>query len=394
MNGHFPSAIFLSKRNRNYEQPGEEQMITFDADFENASLGQVTRISEDWYQIGLRPDTAYWTHFRVRGCKGREITFNLAFTPRGRANRWAVRDTGNPEDPDYSCRNPWYSYDGKTWQHFDFAASYISMPNTVSFRQQFTQDEVYVCYTIPYTYTDLKKYLETISDHPNIEVETLGKTRNGHDLPLVTVTSNPDARDLVMFICRGDGDEPTSNVALEGFINRLASNDDPKISRMLSHCVFKIVPMVAIDAVVTGSPYGGPYDVMARRWMDETLLPEIAHIKNALAQWFESHNIRLIGKLHGGQAYDNAPVWDFRIFDKELRKLLPKGKPENLDGDWNPFVRDAVPWVRKLTIFESYLQQDYDFWNFFSVHTNGRDPENLRTQGGLFAGLIARYMAG
>ncbi|MDA0745527.1 MAG: hypothetical protein O2954_03355 [bacterium] len=198
-------------------------MITFDADFENASLGQVTRIAEDWYQIGLRPDTAYWTHFRVRGCMNREITFNLTFTPRGRANRWAVRDTGNPEDPDYSCRNPWYSYDGKTWRHFDHAAAYITMPNTVSFRQRFTQDQVYVCYTIPYTYTDLRNYLETIQDHPAITVESLGQTRNGHDLPLVTVTSNPDARELVMFICREDGDEPTSNVALEGFINRLTS---------------------------------------------------------------------------------------------------------------------------------------------------------------------------
>jgi len=28
-------------------------MVEFDADFENASLGQVTRIAEDWYQIGL-----------------------------------------------------------------------------------------------------------------------------------------------------------------------------------------------------------------------------------------------------------------------------------------------------------------------------------------------------
>jgi hypothetical protein len=365
-------------------------MVVIDAAFENASLGQVTEISKDWYQIGLRPDTAYWTHFRVRGCRNREISFSLTFTPRGRANRWAVRDTGNPEDPDYTCRNPWYSYDGKTWHHFDHAATYISMPNTVCFRQRFTEDEVYVCYTIPYTYTDLRNHLETIADHPSVTVESLGETKAGHDLPLVSVTTNPNARELVMFICREDGDEPTSNVALEGFISHLISSESPAIAEMLNRCVFKIVPMVAIDAVVTGSPYGGQYDVMARRWMDAEPLPEIASIKDALAGWFESHDIRLIGKLHGGQAYDNAPVWDFRIFDRELRKLLPKGRPESYDGDWNPFVLDAVPWVRKLTIIESYLQQEYDFWNFFSVHTNGRDPDNLRTQGGLFADLITR----
>jgi len=55
-------------------------------------------------------------------------------------------------------------------------------------------------------------------------------------------------------------------------------------------------------------------------------------------------------------------------------------------------VRDAVPWVRKLTIFESWLQQEFDWWSFFSVHTNGRDPAQLHRQGGHFARLLAEYV--
>jgi hypothetical protein len=162
---------------------------------------------------------------------------------------------------------------------------------------------------------------------------------------------------------------------------------------MLERVAFKIVPMVSIDAVISGSPYGGPYDVMARRWMDERPLPEIQNVRSLLGEWFDRYQILLIGKLHGGQTYDNSPVWDFRVFDLDLRRCLPKKRPQpdQLDPIWNPFLRDAVPWVRKLQILESYLQTEYDFWNFFSVHTNGRDPANLRQQGALFADLLLKY---
>lgn len=367
-------------------------MIEFDANFENASLGQVTEIAPDWYQIGLRPDTTYWTHFRIRGCKGRQITFNLTFVSRTHANRWGVRDSGNPEDPDYTCRNPYISYDMVTWQHFDHAATYITVPNTVSFRHRFEEDEAFICYTIPYTYSDLQTYLAGVEDHPQVRVESLGKTRCGRDVPMVTVGPNPDADDVLFFISREDGDEPTSNVALEGLIDCCLAGSDPKVNGLLERCAVKIVPMVAIDAVVDGSPYGGPCDVMARRWLDDTPLPEIAAIKGTISDLIRNRTVRLIGKIHGGQTYDNVPVWDFRIFDRELRKLLPRQVSEPLHPDWNPFVRDAVPWVRKLTIVESWLQQEFDWWSFFSVHTNGGDPAQLHRQGAHFAALLAEYV--
>ncbi|MBT3341642.1 MAG: hypothetical protein HN404_01480 [Gemmatimonadetes bacterium] len=367
-------------------------MIQFDGDFENASLGQVTRLAEDWYQIGLRPDTTYWTHFRVRGCKGREITFNLTFVSRTHANRWGVRDSGNPEDPDYTCRNPYFSCDGETWHHFDDAQTYITVPNTVSFRHRFEADEVFICYTIPYTYSHLQSFLGRIAEHPLVQVESLGPTRDGHDLPIVTVGPNPDAEDVLFFVCREDGDEPTSNVALEGLIDRLIAGQDAAVTAMLDGCVLKFVPMVAIDAVVIGSPYGGPYDVMARRWLDADPLPEIAAIQSTIRELFRRRRPSLVGKLHGGQTYDNSQVWDFRIFDQTLRKLLPKQVAQPLAPDWNPYVRDAVPWVRKLTIIESWLQEEFDFWNFFSVHTNGADPDQLYRQGGHMAELLANFV--
>lgn len=368
-------------------------MTSIDGDFENASLGQVTRFSDTWYHIGLRPDTAYWTHFRVRGCKGKEITFTLTYTERMHSNRWGTVESTNPERPDHTCRNPYLSYDGETWQHFDHAKRYVTVPHTVCFRHRFEDDEAFVCYTIPYTYADLNRYLDRIRDHPRITVEILGQTTDGHDLPMISVGTNPDADELVGLICREDSDEPTSNFALEGMIGRLMEGGEV-IDAMLERCQFRIVPMVAIDAVVIGSPYGGPWDVMTRRWLDDPPLPEIAAIKAQVRTWMDTRRVRLLGKLHGGQTFDNPPVWDFRVFDHALRKLIPKSVPAVPDPVWNPYLHDAVPWVRQLTIFETHLQQEYDFWNFFSTHTNGRDPSNLREQGGRFADLLAKFVLG
>jgi hypothetical protein len=303
-------------------------------------------------------------------------------------------DTGKPEDPDYGCRNPYLSYDGKKWQHFDHAENYLVVPNTVCFRHRFEEDEAYVCYTIPYTYSDLRAYLQTIEEDARVEVSSAGTTAGGNDVPLVTLGGPEKTPEVVMLICREDSDEPTSNCALEGCIGRLIDPSNRRAAEVFTRCTFRIVPMVAIDAVMIGSPYGGPYGVMARRWLDDHPLPEIAGIKRVVADCFADYEVRLMGKLHGGQTYDNRPVWDFRVFDLALRKLIPSSVPDELDPDWNPFLRDAVPWVRKLTIFESHLQQEYDFWNFFSVHTNGADPAQLRRQGARFADLLCQFILG
>ena len=368
----------------------EETNVELDQDFENGSLGQVTQLGPDWYQVGLRPDTWYWTHFRVRGCKDREITFALTYLPTP-ANRWGVRETGDPESPDYSCRAPYVSYDKKHWTHVDFAEKIAHMPNTIQFGHRFEQDEAYLCYTIPYTYTDLLSYLKTIEDHPLVRVEMIGKTREGRDVPMVSVADDGKEKETIMFISREDADEPTSNVALEGLIGRLIAQDDEAIAAMLQGTRFRIVPMTALDSVVGGSPYGGRY-YMAREWFRDPPLPEIKAVKDVVADCFENSSVKLMGKLHGGQTYDKPPVWDFRVFDLKLRKLIPKTLSEPLDPVWNCFLRDAVPWVRKLTIFESFLQQTYDFWPFFSTHTNGSDPDNLRAGGARFADLLARYV--
>ena len=367
-------------------------MITIDQDFENGSVGQVTRLGDDWYHIGLRPDTWYWTHFRITGCKNHTIVFTLTYLPNQHSNRWGTVDSGDPERPNYTCRIPYVSYDKKEWAHVDDAQKMAEMPNSIRFSHRFNKDEAYVCYSIPYTYSDLTRWLDRIRDRSEIQIDTIGSTAGGRDVPMVTIGAPHRDKPVLFFISREDGDEVTSNVAIEGLIDRMIDGS-PEMRRMLDRVFFRIVPMTAIDAVVAGSPYGAKV-YMAREWFRDPPLPEIESIKSVVKECFANHRVLLMGKLHGGQTYDNPPVWDFRVFDHDLRKMLPGERPrdDQLDPVWNPFLRDAVPWVRQLTIFESYLQKEFDFWPFFSTHTNGRDPDNLREQGALFADLLGRYV--
>ena len=52
-------------------------MITFDSDFEGGSLDRAIKMGENWYHLKLRPDTWYYFSCRIRGCKGKNIIFEI-----------------------------------------------------------------------------------------------------------------------------------------------------------------------------------------------------------------------------------------------------------------------------------------------------------------------------
>ncbi len=56
-----------------YEKYKNSGNITYDTDFEYATLESLTRLGKDWYSIKLRDNTWYRFCFRINGCKGREI---------------------------------------------------------------------------------------------------------------------------------------------------------------------------------------------------------------------------------------------------------------------------------------------------------------------------------
>ncbi|MFA5859439.1 MAG: M14-type cytosolic carboxypeptidase, partial [Elusimicrobiota bacterium] len=227
--------------------------LLFDADFENGSLDRVVRLGMDWYHIILRQDTWYRFFFRIKGCRDREVIFEFTCRNINNSNydegkgRWIKSG---------DIVKPLFSYDRKRWQPVDHIEKHFQDPGKYRFSHRFTEDEAYVSYHHPYTYSDMLDWLKLFKNEPRVTIGTLGTTRNGFPQPVLSITDAPSAGDMVVLIAREDADEITGSWGIEGVVRALLA---PESRDLLKRYTFKIVPMVGIDGVVAGAHHSAGY---------------------------------------------------------------------------------------------------------------------------------------
>ena len=132
--------------------------------------------------------------------------------------------------------------DGKTWNYLTESAQ----------KTEFTYDmkanqTVQFAVTIPYQYSDLLSYLDTLSGD-RVNVSALCKSEENRDVPLVTI-GNTNAPQAVILTSRHHCCESTPSYHLEGIMDYL-SQDAPD-SLFEEYC-FYIVPMMDVDGVENG----------------------------------------------------------------------------------------------------------------------------------------------
>jgi hypothetical protein len=102
------------------------------------------------------------------------------------------------------------------------------------------------------TYEDMMKFLnDRISEHPTLmSMQIVGKTFEGRDIPLVTISKNDGNKNKlrVFYFGRVHGNEPSGTDGLLYFIRQLAEDKD--INSLLSKMDFFIMPMVNIDGAI------------------------------------------------------------------------------------------------------------------------------------------------
>lgn len=273
--------------------------LEFDWSFENACLGNVKRLYKNWYFLEYRPDCWFWFHFKVKGCKGRTIIFEVNFikTPKTGGDQWHSKAW---------IHHPYLSYNnGADWQCVEHVEDDFHLDH-IRFSHTFSEDEVEICFGIPYTVSNLKNFLKTI-DHPDCEKNILGYSRSGFPISLLTIASRR-IRSLkekkgIWLLYREDTNETITSFAAEGGVRFLLS-DEPVAVELRNEYEFNIVPMSSMEGTMAGTTFSAGYGYLTNRWNEDPGPDELRPIKQAITAWVaEGNKLCIAGKHHGNTRF-------------------------------------------------------------------------------------------
>jgi hypothetical protein len=253
-----------------------------DTSIENASplwyetdLDSVIRVHLIYDQERDSPNRAAGhIHFRIHAEPGAKLTLEFVNLD----NIW----NGTPGSVARELKTVVVSEDGRNWKPIPLK----SLPNDrVQLEIQMTGPQLDVARVEPYRLSDLARFLDTIRTNPLIQISTIGKTVDGHDLEIVRL-GNPSAPHRVFLRARAHPWEPAGNWITEGLVQRLLKNDAEAKKYRANYCVY-ILPMANKDGVARGRTR---FNVLGkdlnRNWdkpADPNLVPENA----ALEKWLE-----------------------------------------------------------------------------------------------------------
>ncbi len=264
---------------------------------------------------------ANWYYFRLDGVAGEQLTIDLVDLV-GEYNY-------NPGSHGVDRNTyPVYSYDNRTWRHFS-AVEWNEEQIEMRLRLRPERDTLWIAHVPPYTVSHLERLAADLGAHPHLERASAGKTVEGRDMPLWTI-SDPgipiSEKKAVWLMFRQHSWESGSSWAGDGAIRFLLS-DDPTAVRMRREVVWKIFPMADPDGVERGGVRFNTngYD-LNRNWdaVDVKLMPEIAAQRSAIAAWLESgRTVDLFLSLHNTETseYLEGPA-EFRELTGRFRRNL------------------------------------------------------------------------
>jgi hypothetical protein len=334
-------AGFVSAITASVSFAAETNAITFNTSLEDASLGKIEKLGDATFRCYVqgqhdergRNRQANWYYFRMDNVRDRDVT--LTFTDF----------VGEYDDkPGAVAMNadtvPLFSNDGEHWQHFaSMDWDKEKKEATLKFRP--TGDRIWIAHLQPYTHSRLLKLLEEIDRSPSARVEVIGKTVQGRDLHLVTVTdfNKADAEKKTVWLqARQHAWESGTSFVMEGAL-RFITSDEPRAKALREKVVFKFTPMMDPDGCAGGKVRfnANGYDVN-RHWDEVDLrrkeflerMPEIWYVKRSLFGYVDAgHAIALMVNMHNEESGEHL---DTQVDDQPTLKLI-QGFYDRLNAD-------------------------------------------------------------
>ncbi len=267
--------------------------VKFFADFDNATLGKVKEIGPDEFYLYAFPEdkprsSFLWFHFRVEGCKDRDVTFRLNPAP------FSKDSTGGS-----GTRLPVMSYDADNWTGVA-DKSWNEDGTVLTFRCRFTQSPAWIASFFPFTPDRVSRFIAANASSPYFTASSIGLTRENRDMRMYTITDPavPEAgKRVVLFTALQHDLETSGALALEGICRFLLSGD-ARASALRRSFVFHVVPMMNPDGIAQGNLYC-PVGNLNRQWGLATA-PETTRVETlALGLAARGRRIDLFMDFHG-----------------------------------------------------------------------------------------------
>jgi hypothetical protein len=304
--------------------------IVVSAGFEGGSIGRVETVAPGHLRCAIKGQAdqnqrnrqANWYYFRLDHLPRSEVRIDFTdlvgeynFRPGSHA---VTRNT-----------RPVFSYDNRTWQHFDAAQmSWDEQAVQLTLRFTPTQGTVWIAHMTPYGGRELARLAGTRS--PYIKRGIAGRTLHGREIPLLTITDSSiadNSKKVVWLMARQHAWETGTSWVADGAVRFLVSND-AEAAGIRRSTVFEVIPLFDRDGAAEGAVRfnANGYD-NNRNWdtADPKLMPEIDSVRaTILAGGFD-----LFLALHNTESSDyvEGPTADPGILPiatrlvGELRKL-------------------------------------------------------------------------
>src|ERR1039458_1227862 len=172
--------------------------------FEGGNVGKVEQVSPTHLRCAVQGQSdqehrnrqANWYYFELTNLPRQPITLDLV----------DLAGEYNYEGPAYSVTRgtrPVFSYDGADWRHFsDDEVSWDEREPHLTLHFTPEQDHLWIAHVTPYTHKALVALLGAFHKSPYLEELSVGRTVEGREIPLITITNPkiPDANKKVIWL--------------------------------------------------------------------------------------------------------------------------------------------------------------------------------------------------
>ena len=171
--------VFISACSKKEEIKKPDSSLS--ENFESGSIGEFEKISNTEWNLYLANDNNNpdlpdrWRNWWYVKLENITIDDTIEITLKNRG--W----------PTYYL--PVYSYDQKEWNQFTEEQVSQNLNEELIIKKQFEKQNVWIARFYPYTFTDLKKYIDDISENPNIQIQIPDNSQNGRPIYALKITN-------------------------------------------------------------------------------------------------------------------------------------------------------------------------------------------------------------